>query len=41
MAFDAVAGDITGDILSTMPNNSTVYVYGGLSHTGYTVKYYN
>jgi len=31
IAFDAVAGELTGTILSAMPNGSTVYVYGGLS----------
>lgn len=29
--FEAVTGDLTGKILSAMPNSSTVYVYGALS----------
>jgi NADPH:quinone reductase len=29
--FDAVAGELTGKILTAMPNSSTVYVYGVLS----------
>lgn len=29
--FDAVAGELTGKILSAMPSSSTVYVYGALS----------
>lgn len=31
VAFDAVAGDMTGDLLSLMPPKGTVYVYGGLA----------
>lgn len=31
VAFDAVAGQLTGDVLSAMPNGSKIYVYGGLS----------
>ncbi len=31
VAFDAVAGELTGTVLSAMPNRSTIYVYGGLS----------
>jgi NADPH:quinone reductase-like Zn-dependent oxidoreductase len=30
-AFDAVAGELTGRILSAMPGGSTAVVYGGLS----------
>jgi NADPH:quinone reductase-like Zn-dependent oxidoreductase len=30
-AFEAVAGDMTGTILSAMPRRSTVYLYGALS----------
>jgi NADPH:quinone reductase-like Zn-dependent oxidoreductase len=30
-AFDAVAGDISGTVINTMPPGSTVYVYGALS----------
>jgi len=29
--FDAVAGDLTGQVLEAMPDKSTAYVYGGLS----------
>ncbi|KAG9408757.1 hypothetical protein AC1031_020602 [Aphanomyces cochlioides] len=32
LAFDAVAGSLTGDILESMPNGSEVQVYGGLSN---------
>jgi len=31
LAFDAVAGDLTGQVLHNMPKNSVVKVYGGLS----------
>jgi NADPH:quinone reductase-like Zn-dependent oxidoreductase len=31
IAFDAVGGEQTGTIFNAMPENSTVYVYGGLS----------
>ena len=31
IAFDAVAGELTSTLSSSMPNNSTIYVYGGLS----------
>jgi NADPH:quinone reductase len=31
VAFDAVAGAMTGQVLDAMPNGSTVYVYGALS----------
>ena len=31
IAFDAVAGSMTGTVLSAMPPKSTVYVYGALS----------
>jgi NADPH:quinone reductase-like Zn-dependent oxidoreductase len=31
IAFDAVAGDMTGTLLNAMPRRSTVYVYGALS----------
>lgn len=31
VAFDAVAGNMTGQVLETMPSGSTVYVYGALS----------
>jgi NADPH:quinone reductase len=31
-AFEAVAGEMTGTVLSAMPPGSTVYVYGELSH---------
>ena len=31
IAFEAVAGDMTGMILNKMPSGSTVYVYGALS----------
>lgn len=31
IAFDAVAGPLTGELLSAMPQNSKVLVYGGLS----------
>jgi len=30
-AFDAVGGELTGTIISTMPDNSQVILYGGLS----------
>jgi len=30
-AFDAVASDLTGTVLAAMPNDSTIYVYGGLA----------
>jgi NADPH:quinone reductase-like Zn-dependent oxidoreductase len=33
IAFDAVAGEMTGSILSAMPNHSKVLVYGSLSLT--------
>lgn len=29
--FDALGGEITGQVLEAMPNDSTAYVYGGLS----------
>lgn len=32
IAFDAVAGDMTGFVLSAMPNHSKVLVYGSLSN---------
>ncbi|RHY07022.1 hypothetical protein DYB25_009574 [Aphanomyces astaci] len=32
LAFDAVAGSLTGDVLTCMPNGSEVQVYGGLSN---------
>ncbi|ETV98061.1 hypothetical protein H310_09351 [Aphanomyces invadans] len=32
LAFDAVAGSLTGDILTCMPKGSEVQVYGGLSN---------
>ena len=31
VAFDAVAGDMTGDLLDCLPKKGTVYVYGGLA----------
>ena len=31
MAFDAVAGDMTGDLVKALPPKGTVYVYGGVS----------
>jgi NADPH:quinone reductase-like Zn-dependent oxidoreductase len=31
IGFDAVAGDLTGNCLKAMPNNSVLHVYGGLS----------
>jgi len=31
LAFDAIAGDSTTQLLKALPNNSDVYVYGGLS----------
>jgi NADPH:quinone reductase-like Zn-dependent oxidoreductase len=31
IAFDAIAGDMTGTLLNAMPRRSTVYVYGALS----------
>jgi len=31
VAFDAVAGQMSGDLLDLMPKNATVFVYGGLS----------
>lgn len=31
VAFDAVAGSTTGDLLEVLPSNGTVYVYGGLA----------
>ena len=31
VAFDAVAGRSTGDILDCLPSDGTVYVYGGLA----------
>ncbi|KAG7374393.1 alcohol dehydrogenase [Nitzschia inconspicua] len=31
VAFDAVAGSSSGDILSCLPNGGTLYVYGGLA----------
>jgi NADPH:quinone reductase-like Zn-dependent oxidoreductase len=31
VAFEAVAGELTGTILNAMPRGATVYVYGGLS----------
>jgi NADPH:quinone reductase-like Zn-dependent oxidoreductase len=31
IAFEAVAGDMTGNVLNAMPARSTVYVYGALS----------
>jgi NADPH:quinone reductase-like Zn-dependent oxidoreductase len=31
VAFDAVAGELTGRLLSAMPNGGTAIVYGGLS----------
>jgi NADPH2:quinone reductase len=31
VAFDAVAGDMTNDLLGVLPNGGTVFVYGGLS----------
>lgn len=30
VAFDALGGDMAGKLLTNMPENSTVYVYGGL-----------
>lgn len=32
VAFDSVAGELTGKVLAAMPPRSTVYVYGGLSN---------
>jgi NADPH:quinone reductase-like Zn-dependent oxidoreductase len=32
IAFDAVSGVLTGRVLSAMPNNSTIYVYGALEN---------
>lgn len=29
--FDAVGGQLTGEILEQMPNGSKAYIYGGLS----------
>jgi NADPH:quinone reductase-like Zn-dependent oxidoreductase len=31
VAFEAVAGDMTGTVLNAMPSGSTVFVYGALS----------
>ena len=31
VAFDAIAGDMTGTMMQLLPPNSTTYVYGGLS----------
>jgi NADPH:quinone reductase len=31
VAFDAIAGSSTGDMLDCMPKNGTVYLYGGLA----------
>jgi len=31
LGFDAVSGDLTGTILSAMPNGSEIQIYGGLS----------
>jgi NADPH:quinone reductase-like Zn-dependent oxidoreductase len=31
IAFEAIAGDMTGIVLNAMPRGATVYVYGGLS----------
>jgi len=31
IAFDAIAGDMTGTMMSLLPAHSTTYVYGGLS----------
>jgi len=31
VVFEAVAGEMTGKYLSVIPDNGTVYVYGGLS----------
>lgn len=31
VAFDAVAGDSTGDMLDALPKNGTVFLYGGLA----------
>jgi NADPH:quinone reductase-like Zn-dependent oxidoreductase len=33
-AFDAVAGELTGKILSLLPNRATMFVYGRLSNKG-------
>lgn len=33
VSFEAVAGELTGKILRNQPNNSTCYIYGGLSGT--------
>lgn len=30
VAFDAVSGESTGDMMDVLPNNGTVYLYGGL-----------
>jgi len=32
LGFDAVAGELAGQVLAAMPNKSQVYVYGGLSN---------
>eukprot|EP01095_Lingulamoeba_sp_RSL-Kostka_P009502 TRINITY_DN3305_c0_g1_i1.p1 TRINITY_DN3305_c0_g1~~TRINITY_DN3305_c0_g1_i1.p1 ORF type:complete len:379 (-),score=124.35 TRINITY_DN3305_c0_g1_i1:203-1339(-) len=32
IGFDAVAGELSGQIIKAMPNSSTLYVYGGLSN---------
>jgi NADPH2:quinone reductase len=31
VAFECVAGDVTGRVFNKLPNNSTMYVYGSLS----------
>ena len=33
ICFDAIGGEMTGKILTQMPKNSTIYVYGALSLT--------
>ena len=37
LAFDAVAGDLTGQLLQAMPRGSTVVVYGALSEEAVSV----
>ncbi len=36
LAFDAVAGDLTGRVLAAMPRNSEIVVYGALSESAVT-----
>lgn len=36
--FDAVAGDLTGQVLKSMPSGSTAYIYGGLSGKSFSLS---